>query len=503
MSHRHSSSPSCAPRLRFVSFAVIALVGCGADTPTDPAADEVPDPPAVETRSFRAALQPEGFAAPVTYRWSPEPDGGQGTPLARYGLLELEEGTVGVTVEACGAFQSHVLELEAAQPAAAAAQQPADVDDFRTIQLNQTLSGNIQPAGDIDVYYFFGTVGQRISVRMDRTSGDLDPYLHLLSPSGVQVAINNNGGGGVNALINGYFVPQNGRYTIYARDARGSVGTGGYRVSVQSGAEALNPAPSITRLSPTSASGTVFGSDFWVAIYGSGFTADSRTRWNGSLRSHYFSNSGLVYIRVRGSDLGLPWPRNAFVTVHNPAPGGGTSNSRAFTIDVPFLGETVMESPAAGSAAVADEAVPFRLTWTHPTDSWRVMRYMEMRLHDLEGEILVRLRATEGAGATSTLGLHDAEGELIGEGLPGEARVIAAGDVTLDLGPSTIGGSGSEVTMNGALRFGPSAAGTYTVEFGIVPKEGDAQEGDVLGTFGVLPAGCDQALAGVTIEPVG
>ncbi len=335
MSHRRSSSPSCSPRFRLVPFAVIALAGCGADAPID-AADEVPDPPAVATRSFRAALQPEGFAAPVTYRWSPEPGGGQGTPLARYGLIALEEGTVGVTVEACGALQSHVLELVAAQPAAATAQEPADADDFGTLQLNQTLSGNIQQAGDFDVYCFFGTVGQRISVRMDRTSADLDPSLHLLSPSGVQVAFNNNGGGGVNSRNNGYLSPQDGPYTIYARDARGSVGTGGYRVSVQSGAEALNSAPSITHLSPSSAIGTVFGSDFWVAIYGNGFTADSRPQWNGSFRSHYFSHSGLMYIRVRGSDLGLPWPRAAFVTVHNPASSGGRSNSHLFTINVPW-----------------------------------------------------------------------------------------------------------------------------------------------------------------------
>ena len=48
-----------------------------------------------------------------------------------------------------------------------------DADDFRTIGANQTLNGFISPAGDVDHYYFFGTVGQRLSLRMNRTNGSL------------------------------------------------------------------------------------------------------------------------------------------------------------------------------------------------------------------------------------------------------------------------------------------------------------------------------------------
>ena len=127
------------------------------------------------------------------------------------------------------------------------------------------------------------------------------------------------------------------------------------------------------------------------------------------------------------------------------------------------------------------------------------MEYMELRIVDVEGVTRARVRATEGDGATSTLGIHDGAGSLVDERFPAEARTIAFAGVELDSEPSTIAGSGMEVTMDAALRFGADAEGTYRMEFGIVPKAGDAQMDDVLGTLRIVNASCGSGVTGVTI----
>ncbi len=148
-----------------------------------------------------------------------------------------------------------------------------DLDDYRTLLLNQPLNGTISPSDDRDHYFLFGVAGQQITIELDRTSGNLDPYLELYNPSGVRVVVNNNSGAGSNALINGRTLQQTGRYQIVAR---GVSGTGGYRLRSMQQSIVLNPRPSITSLSPASATGTFNGSDFWVQIRGRNFSRASR-----------------------------------------------------------------------------------------------------------------------------------------------------------------------------------------------------------------------------------
>jgi hypothetical protein len=466
----------------------------------------VDQPPAAQTVTFRADLEPAGAGASAAYVWSPEPWDGQGTAVATYDVVMLEDA-VQVEVEACAAYYAAVYDLaEAGLPASRAIDTPVMMaqaqlpDDFRRLHVGQTLNGQISPVNDIDLYYFDGTAGQRHSFYMNRTGGALEPSISLYDPTGTRVALGSTSSG-VNRVINGYLLQQTGRYTLYAHD-RYSGATGNYQVFVTAGAQASNPVPSITSLRPASAFGTFFGSDFWVAVYGSGFTPDSQVRINGQLRSRFYSSSNLVYIRALGGDLSWPWPRNAFITVQNPTPGGGSSNSYPFLIATPLLGETELEHPSGSAAVMTGETTSFRVRWAHPTDSWRVMAYMELRIVDVDGDVRARIRATEGDGATSTLGLHDGGGELVDEGLPGEARTMAFAGVELDLGPSTIAGSGMEVTMDAALTFGADAEGTYRLQFGIMPKVGDAQMDDVLGTLRVLSPACGSSATGVAIVPV-
>jgi uncharacterized repeat protein (TIGR01451 family) len=381
-----------------------------------------------------------------------------------------------------------------------------DNDDFRTISSSQTLNGAMTPVGDVDHYYYHGTAGQRLTLRMNRTSGSMDPYLELFSPGGVRVAFNDNGGGGVNALINGYLLPQNGLYQIRARSLNNF--TGSYQLISSTESVPLNPTPSINFVTPSSVTGTFFGSDFWVAIYGSNFMPESQVRWNGQLRAKFYSSSTLIYIRVLGSDIGWPWPRNAFITVQNPTPGGGTSNSRAFSINTPFLGESSMLFPETGSSVSAGVSQSFVISWTAPAEvgTWRDMQYMDMRLRNEAGETAAWVRVVEQPGTGSFYRLLNASGEMVDEGLPGEGRTLVLTDtVSLQLADSAFAGSGLTAVMTPSLTFGPAAVGVYNVEFRVDSNSGEddeanVQDTDVLGVFTILPAGCNVAIADVSLS---
>jgi uncharacterized repeat protein (TIGR01451 family) len=377
-----------------------------------------------------------------------------------------------------------------------------DADDFRTLPANSTLSGSINPFSDVDHYYYHGQAGQRLTLRMNRTSGTVDPYLELISPSGFRVALNDNGGGGVNALINGYLLPQTGFYRIRARGV-GS-GTGSYSVSASHTVETLNPVPSISRLSPASATGTPFGSDFWVAIYGSNFTTDSQVRWNGQLRAKYYSSPTLIYIRVLGSDIGFPWPRLAFVTVSNPAPGGGTSNSYAFNIADPFLGETELLAPPSGSSLATGVQTTMVISWTHPTESWRDMQNLDVILRNDEGETAMWLRVSE--ETTLTVSLLNSSGTpvisttmLSGQQGLGPDLVISD-TVTLHTDQTLMAGSGMTLIISPTLSFGPNAVGTWNIEFTVDSADGEIQDDDVLGTLIIHPPGCPTPLQDVSVS---
>lgn len=380
-----------------------------------------------------------------------------------------------------------------------------DGDDYRTLLIEQTLSGSISPSTDRDHFFYNGQAGERLSLRMNRTSGNLDPYLELFDPLGTRVALNNNGGGNQNALINGYTLQQTGRYLLVAR---GVGGTGGYQVQATREVVPLNPAPRITRLNPSSATATPIGSDFWVAIHGSGFIPQSEVRWNGSLRSKYYSSDRLMYMRVRGSDINFPAPRTASVTVRNPAPGGGTSNTATFAITFPFLGESELVAPESGSSVAAGLKQTFVISWTHPTDSWRVMQNMDLRLRDENNNTALWVRLVEGQPDSRFRLLNSSEGVtaseeggLIDEGLAGEDRDLVLTDtVRLHLAETSFFGSGRTIVMTPTVTFDPSVVGTYNIEFRVDNEEGEVQADDVLGTFSILPEGCTAALTNVSIS---
>jgi hypothetical protein len=91
---------------------------------------------------------------------------------------------------------------------------------------------------------------------------------------------------------------------------------------------AANPVPTIGSLSPVSvATGTP---DFVLTINGSGFVASSDVQWNGNSRPTTVVSDAKVLAAISAADVALGG--NAQITVFNPGPGGGHSNT--FTLEI-------------------------------------------------------------------------------------------------------------------------------------------------------------------------
>lgn len=93
----------------------------------------------------------------------------------------------------------------------------------------------------------------------------------------------------------------------------------------------INPAPTITTISPTSAA--LNGQALVLTVNGTNFVPGANVQWNGSNRITTFLSSTQLSAQIPASDLtsaGKPTVR-----VVNPAPGGGTSNSVEFTVAAP------------------------------------------------------------------------------------------------------------------------------------------------------------------------
>jgi len=89
-----------------------------------------------------------------------------------------------------------------------------------------------------------------------------------------------------------------------------------------------NPVPAISAISPSTA--TRGGPAFTITVNGSNFVSGSAVEWNGSARPTTQVNAGQLTAQISDTDISVAGTEN--VTVVNPGPGGGTSNSLAFDI---------------------------------------------------------------------------------------------------------------------------------------------------------------------------
>ena len=135
-----------------------------------------------------------------------------------------------------------------------------------------------------------------------------------------------------------------------------------------------NPVPVVAATGALSPASAAKGSgDVTLQVNGSGFSPDSRIRWNAEVLSTRLVSGSAVEATVPASKFGAA--ATAYVTVVNAAPGGGTSEQRGFfivdvaaavigsetqtsaggTVDASFGGTTATTS-GAGTIAVAQFA---------------------------------------------------------------------------------------------------------------------------------------------------
>ena len=109
-----------------------------------------------------------------------------------------------------------------------------------------------------------------------------------------------------------------------------------------------NPAPSTSYISPESINGDLNGNaaGFTLTVNGSDFVSGSVIRWNGEDRTTTFVNSGQLTASITSADLTVYG--TVPVTVFNPLPGGGVSNSQIFTVVDPAPAVTHFD-PSHGS----------------------------------------------------------------------------------------------------------------------------------------------------------
>jgi 6-phosphogluconolactonase (cycloisomerase 2 family) len=111
-----------------------------------------------------------------------------------------------------------------------------------------------------------------------------------------------------------------------------------------------NPVPTISLLAPSCAPA---GEPVALMVVGINFVASSVVRWNGSDRPTTMDAINGLVAQISASDVAAAG--TAAVTVFNPAPGGGSSNTSTFTITTGGVGpQSIAVDPAGKFAYVAN-----------------------------------------------------------------------------------------------------------------------------------------------------
>ncbi len=121
-----------------------------------------------------------------------------------------------------------------------------------------------------------------------------------------------------------------------------------------------NPVPATAGLAPSSA--TEGGTAFNLTVTGSDFVPGATVRWNGADRTTTFVSAGELQAAITAADIAAAGA--ATVTVFNPAPGGGTSNSQTFTIDPASGDNPVPATTGLAPSSAIEGGSAFNLTVT-------------------------------------------------------------------------------------------------------------------------------------------
>src|SRR5580692_323367 len=109
-----------------------------------------------------------------------------------------------------------------------------------------------------------------------------------------------------------------------------------------SAAYAANPVPTVT--GPVHPQAVVPGhADFVLTVYGANFVSGAIVNWNRSPRSTTFVSARELQTKILASDVAKPTA--GYITVTNPAPGGGPSSSSYAIVEVHTPTKTIIPGP--------------------------------------------------------------------------------------------------------------------------------------------------------------
>lgn len=128
-------------------------------------------------------------------------------------------------------------------------------------------------------------------------------------------------------------ITPDGRLTAIGAGTAGLEATsGGRSVRIAIRVTAINPVPVLQALQPATVPAT-HSSTYELVVHGSGFTPQSVIRWNGVPRLTAFVSA--TELRMTASSNEADVPGALAITVHTPAPGGGTSAPIQLGIEQP------------------------------------------------------------------------------------------------------------------------------------------------------------------------
>jgi C1A family cysteine protease/PKD repeat protein len=131
---------------------------------------------------------------------------------------------------------------------------------------------------------------------------------------------------------------------------------------------ANNPVPSITTLTPNPA--TAGGPAFTLTVTGTGFVSTSKVRWNGADRTTTYVSATQLTAAIPATDIAVAGTPT--ITVFNPAPGGGTSTGKTFTINAANNPVAAITTLSPGSATAGGAAFTLTVTGTNFITSSKV-----------------------------------------------------------------------------------------------------------------------------------
>jgi centrosomal CEP192-like protein/fibronectin type III domain protein/List-Bact-rpt repeat protein len=132
------------------------------------------------------------------------------------------------------------------------------------------------------------------------------------------------------------------------------------------------PVPVLSSLTPATA--IAGGPAFTLTVSGSGFVASSGVRWNGTGRVTTYISSTELRASISATDIAAV--SVAQVSVLTPAPGGGTSAAKSFTVTAPpdlSAPPSAPGTPRVTLIASDSGGVTFRIAWKpgHGATSYR------------------------------------------------------------------------------------------------------------------------------------